>query len=238
MPQESRRIIPDIRHPMWTTLEQIPTGIGLGLRPWPLTHPRTGFRGRVMRLQEAHRLTRRRRIVPLLRSTLQSLQLLEGVWETLRKERMHQGTDITVRGRRVGDPPPCRLLGSSSSQAPPRGNGCARLHIVRWRAVPKRRIAETDVGASKWTLEEWRMLLTTGDASDSKESSEDDGKPQIRANPSKPKAQWSAADMQRSIACSLRILQNRKKEAPFRALKLPDSRLARDRGHERQGLGR
>jgi hypothetical protein len=87
----------------------------------------------------------------------------------------------------------------------------------------KRRIAETDVGASKWTLEEWRMLLTTGDASDSKESSDDDGKPQIRAKPSKSKAKWSAADTQRSIARSLRILQNRKKEAPFRALKLPDS---------------
>jgi hypothetical protein len=26
---------------------------------------------------------------------------------------------------------------------------------------PKRRIAETDVGASKWTLEEWRMLFTS-----------------------------------------------------------------------------
>jgi hypothetical protein len=66
------------------------------------------------------------------------------------------------------------------------------------------------------------MLLITGDASDSKESSEDDGKPQIHANP-KSKAKWSAADMQRSIARSLRILQNRKKEAPFRSLKLPDS---------------
>jgi hypothetical protein len=37
-------------------------------------------------------------------------------------------------------------------------------HINR---CPKRRIAETDVGASKWMLEEWRMLLTTGNASDS-----------------------------------------------------------------------
>jgi hypothetical protein len=74
---------------------------------------------------------------------------------------------------------------------------------------PKRRIAETDVGASKWTLEEWRMLLTTGDASNSKESSNNDGKPQIRAKPSIPKAKWSAADTQWSIARSLR-----KKEAP------------------------
>jgi hypothetical protein len=72
-------------------------------------------------------------------------------------------------------------------------------------------------------LEEWKMLLMTGDASDSKESSDDDGKPQIHAKPSKPKAKWLAADTQRSIARSLRILQNRKKEAPFRALKLPDS---------------
>jgi hypothetical protein len=56
-----------------------------------------------------------------------------------------------------------------------------------------------------------------------KESSDDDGKPQIRAKPSVPKAKWSAADLQRSITRSLRFLQNRKKEAPFRTLKLPDS---------------
>jgi hypothetical protein len=86
---------------------------------------------------------------------------------------------------------------------------------------PKRRI--TDVGASKWTLKEWRMLLTTGDASDSKESSNDDGKAQIRAKPSVPKAKWLATDAQRSIARSLRFLQNRKKEALFRALTLPSS---------------
>jgi hypothetical protein len=73
--------------------------------------------------------------------------------------------------------------------------GAVRRRAVRRRAVrrPKRRIAETDVGASKWTLEDWR---TTGDASDSKESSDDDdsdddngddnGKPQIRAKPSIP----------------------------------------------------
>jgi hypothetical protein len=48
-------------------------------------------------------------------------------------------------------------------------------------------------------LEEWRMLLTTGEASDSKESSDNDGKPQICAKPSVPKAKWSAADTQRSI---------------------------------------
>jgi hypothetical protein len=62
-------------------------------------------------------------------------------------------------------------------------------------------------------LEEWKMLLTTGDASDSKELSDDNSKPQIRAKPSKPKAKWSAADTQRSITRSLRILQNRKKKS-------------------------
>jgi hypothetical protein len=67
------------------------------------------------------------------------------------------------------------------------------------------------------------MLLMSGDASDSKDSSEDDGKQQIRTNPSKSKSQWLAADAQRSILRSLRILQNWKKEAPFRALKLPES---------------
>jgi hypothetical protein len=67
------------------------------------------------------------------------------------------------------------------------------------------------------------MLLTSGDASDSKDSSEDDGKPQIHMNPSKSKNQWSAADVQWSISRSLRILQNRRKEAPLRVLKLPES---------------
>jgi hypothetical protein len=50
---------------------------------------------------------------------------------------------------------------------------------------PKRRVSTNDVGSSKWTLEEWRMLLTSGDASDSKDLSEDDGKPQIHMNPPK-----------------------------------------------------
>jgi hypothetical protein len=84
----------------------------------------------------------------------------------------------------------------------------------------KRRVSTNDVGASKWTLEEWRMLLMSGD---SKDSSEDDGKPQIHMNPSKSKTQWSAAEAQRTIMRSLRILQGRRKEAPFRALKLPES---------------
>jgi hypothetical protein len=88
---------------------------------------------------------------------------------------------------------------------------------------PKRCISTNDVGASKWTLEECRMLLTSGDASDSKDLSEDDGKLQIHMNPSKSKTQWSAAEAQRTISRSMRILQNRRKEAPFRALKLPES---------------
>jgi hypothetical protein len=56
-----------------------------------------------------------------------------------------------------------------------------------------------------------------------KDSSEDDGKPQIHTNPSKYKTQWSAAEAQRTTTRSLRILQGRRKEAPFRALKLPES---------------
>jgi hypothetical protein len=88
---------------------------------------------------------------------------------------------------------------------------------------PKRRVSTNDFGASIWTLEEWRMLLTSGDTSDSKDLSEDDGKPQIHTDPSKSKTQWSAAEAQRTITRSLRILQGRSKEAPFRALKLPES---------------
>jgi hypothetical protein len=50
---------------------------------------------------------------------------------------------------------------------------------------PKRRIEETDVGASKWTLEEWWMLLTSGDASDSKESSDNDSDLEVQTDASK-----------------------------------------------------
>jgi hypothetical protein len=67
------------------------------------------------------------------------------------------------------------------------------------------------------------MLLTSGDASDSKDSSEDDGKQQIHTDPSKSKTQWSATEAQRRITHSLRILHGRRKEAPFRVLKLPKS---------------
>jgi hypothetical protein len=88
---------------------------------------------------------------------------------------------------------------------------------------PKRHVADSNVCASKWTLEEWQLLLTTGDASDSKESSDDDGKPQRHAKPSVPKAKWSAANAQRSIVCSLWFLHNKRKEAAFRALALPSS---------------
>jgi hypothetical protein len=83
----------------------MPTGIDLGLRPWPLTHPRTGFRGRVMKLEGVRHLTKRRCVVPLFRSTLQILQLLERIWRSLKKEMMLQEIDVTGRGRRVRDPP-------------------------------------------------------------------------------------------------------------------------------------
>jgi hypothetical protein len=128
---------------------------------------------------------------------------------------MHWGTDITAKGQRVGNPPlqaPWIIVIASAAE---RKRLCQTPHrqteSCLWRRQdfsvsdqgghdnrrPKRRITENDVGASKWMLEEWRMLLTSGDASDSKESSEDDGKPQIHMNPSKSKAQWSAADTQR-----------------------------------------
>jgi hypothetical protein len=92
------------------------------------------------------------------------------------------GTDVTGRERRVGVPPG-RFLGSLSSQAPESVQGSTssdgELSSETEYSVsdqgghdnrcPKKRIAETDVGTSKWTLEEWRMLLTSGDASDSNE---------------------------------------------------------------------
>jgi hypothetical protein len=80
-----------------------------------------------------------------------------------------------------------------------------------------------DFGASKWTTEEWRLLLTSGDVSDSDETSVDDGRPRTHTNPSKSKTKWSAAKAQQQIKHSLKLLKGRKKEAPFRALTLPDS---------------
>jgi hypothetical protein len=151
---------------------------------------------------------------------------------------MFAGTDVTRRGRRVGSLPKQILLKvTASTSAAERNLGSTSSDVELSYETeisvsdqgghdhrrPKRRVTDSDVGASKWTLEEWRLLLTTGDASDSKESSDDDGKPQRCAKPSIPKAKWSAADAQRSIARSLRFLQNKRKEAPFRALALPSS---------------
>jgi hypothetical protein len=67
------------------------------------------------------------------------------------------------------------------------------------------------------------MLVTSGDASDSEESSGDDGRPRTHTNPSKSKIKWSAAEAQQTITRILKILQGRRKKALFRALKLPES---------------
>jgi hypothetical protein len=67
------------------------------------------------------------------------------------------------------------------------------------------------------------MLLTSGNASDSEESSGNDGRPCTHTDPSKSKTMWSPEEAQRTITRSLRILQGRRKKAPFRALKLPES---------------
>jgi hypothetical protein len=88
---------------------------------------------------------------------------------------------------------------------------------------PKRRVSASDFGAPKWTLEEWKMLLSSDDVSDSEESGGDDGRPHAHTDPSKSKTKWSSAKVQQTITRSLRILQGLRKEAPFRALKLPDS---------------
>jgi hypothetical protein len=87
---------------------------------------------------------------------------------------------------------------------------------------PKRRNSASDFGASKWTTEEWR-LLTSGDVSDLHETSVDDGRPRTHTNPSKSKTKWSATKVNTQIKYSLKLLKGRKKEAPFRALKLPYS---------------
>jgi hypothetical protein len=88
---------------------------------------------------------------------------------------------------------------------------------------PKRRDSASDFGTSIWTTQEWKLLLASGDFSDSDETSMDDGRPRIHTKPSKSKTKWSATKVNTQIKSSLRLLRDRKKEAPFRALRLPDS---------------
>jgi hypothetical protein len=88
---------------------------------------------------------------------------------------------------------------------------------------PKCRDSASDFGASIWTTEEWRLFLTSGDLSDSDETSTDDGRPRTHTKPSKSKTKWSATKANAQIKSSLKLLRGWKKEAPFRALKLPDS---------------
>jgi hypothetical protein len=51
----------------------------------------------------------------------------------------------------------------------------------------------------------------------------DDGRPRTHTNPSKSKTKWSATKVSQQIKYSLKLLKGRKKEAPFRGLKLQDS---------------
>jgi hypothetical protein len=51
----------------------------------------------------------------------------------------------------------------------------------------------------------------------------DDGRPCTHTKPSKYKTKWSAIKAHTQIKSSLRLLKDRKKGAPFRALRLPDS---------------
>jgi hypothetical protein len=88
---------------------------------------------------------------------------------------------------------------------------------------PKRRALASDVGTSIWTTLEWKLLLASGDFSDSDDISEDDGKPHTHTKPSKCKTKWSASQAHSQIKSSLRMLKGQKKAAPFRALRLPDT---------------
>jgi hypothetical protein len=83
--------------------------------------------------------------------------------------------------------------------------------------------AELQPVTSIWTTQEWKLLLASGDVSDSDETSEDDGKPHTHTKPSKYNTKWSASQAHSHIKSSLRLLKGRKKGAPFRALRLPDS---------------
>jgi hypothetical protein len=78
---------------------------------------------------------------------------------------------------------------------------------------PKRRDSASDFGASIWTTLEWKLLLASGDFSDSDETSVDDGRPRTHTKPSKTK--WSATKTNAQIKSSLKLLKDLKKEAPF-----------------------
>jgi hypothetical protein len=51
----------------------------------------------------------------------------------------------------------------------------------------------------------------------------EDGRPRTHTKPSKSKTKWSATKANAHIKSSLKLLRGRKKEVPFRPLKLPDS---------------
>jgi hypothetical protein len=51
---------------------------------------------------------------------------------------------------------------------------------------PKRRDSASDFGASIWSTQEWKLLLASGDISDSDETTEDDGKPRTMCFTSSP----------------------------------------------------
>jgi hypothetical protein len=88
---------------------------------------------------------------------------------------------------------------------------------------PKRRASASDFGTSIWTTQEWKILLASGDYSDLDDTSKEDSKLRTHTKPSKCKTKWSASQAHSQIKSSLRMLRGRKKAAPFRALRLPDT---------------
>jgi hypothetical protein len=216
---ESHRIL-DIRLPTWSNPGRIPTGIGLPTRPQP---------------QSPHQeLTRRppASVDAPVPSTPQESSEKSAAGDDVRGDRCHRKRKTSQHSPQAdsleGHCRHKRRREESGSTSSDGKLSSETEYLVSDQGghdnrCPKRRIADTNIGASKCLLEEWQMLLTTGDASDFKELSNDDGKPQIRAKPSVPKAKWSAADTQGSIARSLRFLQNKKKEAPHSEIKTRSS---------------
>jgi hypothetical protein len=68
---------------------------------------------------------------------------------------------------------------------------------------PKCRASTSDFGAFIWTTQEWKLLLASGDVSDSDDTSEDDSKPRTHTKPSKYKTKWSASQVYSQIKTSL-----------------------------------
>jgi hypothetical protein len=131
MLRKSARNDPHPRRPTWFHLS--PTGVGEGFRHWPLTRPRTEFRGWVVSMRGARRHVSLRHVNPLHRSKIRSPQQRTPKMELFaRRRRLHWGPDNASRDQVVGELPlqaPSAIIIASAAEmksSPPRTANCLR----------------------------------------------------------------------------------------------------------------